>query len=59
MCKKDTKKEVYDAPTITKYQVLLEQVIAAGSNKISSDGNRINQEWTYEDIYNDDYYTLD
>ncbi|MCD7926732.1 MAG: hypothetical protein LUI85_19460 [Bacteroides sp.] len=58
MYKKDIKKKVYIAPIVKKQQILLEQVIAAGSKKISSYGD-VQHEWTEEDIYDEEYYTID
>lgn len=53
MNKKKIGKEVYETPAITKYQIILEQVIAAGSPVSSSDG--VTQEWAGEEEMNADY----
>ena len=50
---KKIEKEVYETPAITKQQVILEQVIAAGSPLRSSDG-AVTHEWNEEDIDNGD-----
>jgi hypothetical protein len=50
---KKIEKEVYEIPVIIRQQVILEQVIAAGSPLRSSDG-AVTHEWNEEDIDNGD-----
>ncbi|WP_455667531.1 hypothetical protein [Phocaeicola sp.] len=58
MDKKEIKKNIYHAPVITKQQIVLEQVIAAGSRKLSTDETEaIQHEWIEEEM-NNDYQTI-
>ncbi len=50
---KKIEKEIYEIPVIMKQQVILEQVIAAGSPLRSTDG-AVTHEWNEEDIDNGD-----
>ncbi len=50
---KRIEKEVYEIPVIIRQQVILEQVIAAGSPLRSSDG-AVTHEWNEENIDNGD-----
>lgn len=52
MNEKKMEKGSYEAPVIKKQQVILEQVIAAGSYSISNSGN-VQHEWIDEDINSD------
>ena len=54
---KKIEKETYETPVITKQQVILEQVIAAGSTRKQTSGV-IDHEWTEENIYNNDVIIL-
>ena len=58
MDKKEIKKNIYHAPVIKRQQVILEQVIAAGSRKLSTDeAEAIQHEWIEEEM-NNDYQTI-
>lgn len=50
MNEKKMEKGSYEAPVIKKQQVILEQVIAAGSRPISTDYGTLVHEWTDEEI---------
>ncbi|WP_455666615.1 hypothetical protein [Phocaeicola sp.] len=50
---KKIEKEVYEIPVIIRQQVILEQVIAAGSPLRTTDG-AVTHEWNEEDIDNGD-----
>ncbi|WP_455666406.1 hypothetical protein [Phocaeicola sp.] len=52
MYKNNTEKETYEAPIVTKQQVVLEQIIAAGSTRKASEG-MVQHEW--EDEVEDHY----
>ncbi len=59
MNKKKTEKEIYEAPTLNKQQVILEQVIAAGSGRKLSNDGEVQHEWADEvDFYDDNYYVV-
>lgn len=49
MNEKEIKKAIYEKPVLTKQQVILEQVIAAGSTARSNYGE-VSQEWTEESL---------
>jgi hypothetical protein len=49
MNEKEIKKAIYEKPVLTKQQVILEQVIAAGSTARSNYGE-VRQEWTEESL---------
>ena len=58
MYKNNTEKETYEAPIVTKQEVVLEQVIAAGSRKLSTDESEfVQHEWIEEEMDND-YQTI-
>lgn len=54
---KKIEKETYETPVIMKQQVILEQVIAAGSTRKQTSGV-IDHEWNEENIDNNDVIIL-
>jgi hypothetical protein len=50
MNKKKIEKEIYEAPALNKQQVILEQVIAAGSRIMESENGSIMHVWEREEV---------
>ena len=55
--KEEMKKESYECPVIKRQQVILEQVIAAGS-KLKSSTGPAEHDWIEEEIDNGDIITF-